>query len=93
MITFIISIAVLLLGYFFYSRFIEKIEGADPGRQTPAYKLKYGVDYVPLPWWRVSLLQFLNIAGLCPVFGAVAGAISGFLFYKQKIEKTVPDFG
>ena len=77
MITFIISIAVLILGYFFYSRFVEKIEGADQNRQTPAYRLQDGVDYVPLPWWRAFLIQFLNIAGLGPIFGAVAGAMWG----------------
>jgi carbon starvation protein CstA len=77
MITFFISILVLLLGYFFYSRFVERIEGIDPERQTPAYKLQDNVDYVPMPWWRVFLIQFLNIAGLGPIFGAIAGAMWG----------------
>jgi len=77
MITFFVSILILLLGYIFYSRFIERIEGIDPERQTPAYKLTDGVDYIPMPWWRVFLIQFLNIAGLGPIFGAVAGAMWG----------------
>jgi carbon starvation protein CstA len=77
LVTFIISVAILILGYLFYSRFIERIEGVDAGRQTPAYRLKDGVDYVPMPWWRVFLIQFLNIAGLGPIFGAVAGAMWG----------------
>ncbi len=77
MITFIISITVLLLGYFLYSRFLERIEGADPDRETPAYKMKDGVDYVPLPCWKVFLIQLLNIAGLGPIFGAIAGAMWG----------------
>ena len=77
MVTFILSILVLLLGYLFYSKFIERIEGADAGRETPAYKMKDGVDYVPMPWWRIFLIQFLNIAGLGPIFGAVAGAMWG----------------
>lgn len=77
MVTFLISIAVLILGYVFYSRFIEKIEKINPGRQTPAYRLTDGVDYVPMPWWRVFLIQFLNIAGLGPIFGAIAGAMWG----------------
>jgi carbon starvation protein CstA len=76
-ITFIIAITVLILGYLFYSRFVERIEQADPSRQTPAYKLNDGVDYVPMPWWRVFLIQFLNIAGLGPIFGAIAGAMWG----------------
>lgn len=77
MITFFICILALLLGYFIYSKFIERIEKIDPDQQTPAYKLNDGVDYVPMPWWRVFLIQFLNIAGLGPIFGAVAGAMWG----------------
>jgi carbon starvation protein CstA len=77
MITFLISVIVLLFGYFFYSKFIERIEGIDPVRQTPAFKFMDGVDYVPMPWWRVFLIQFLNIAGLGPIFGAIAGAMWG----------------
>ena len=77
MITFFLSILILILGYVFYSRFIERIENIDPDRQTPAFKLQDGVDYVPMPWWRIFLIQFLNIAGLGPIFGAVAGAMWG----------------
>jgi carbon starvation protein CstA len=77
MLTFFISILVLIGGYVFYSRFIERIQGINPDTQTPAYKLTDGVDYVPMPWWRVFLIQFLNIAGLGPIFGAVAGAMWG----------------
>ena len=67
----------MLLGYIFYSRFIERFAEVDATRATPAYSLKDGVDYVPLPWWRIFLIQFLNIAGLGPIFGAVAGAMWG----------------
>lgn len=77
MITFSVSILFLLAGYFFYSKYIEKIAGIDAARQTPAYRMNDGVDYVPLPWWRVFLIQFLNIAGLGPIFGAIAGAMWG----------------
>lgn len=77
MITFLTSIVFLFLGYVVYSRIVERIAGADPVRETPAYKMKDGVDYVPMPWWRIFLIQFLNIAGLGPIFGAVAGAMWG----------------
>jgi len=77
MVTFTVSILILLAGYFFYSRFIEKVAGAESARETPAFRLRDGVDYVPLPWWRVFLIQFLNIAGLGPIFGAIAGAMWG----------------
>lgn len=77
MITFFVSLIILILGYIFYSRIIERIGGIDPGRETPAYSMKDGVDYLPLPWWRIFLIQFLNIAGLGPIFGAIAGAMWG----------------
>jgi carbon starvation protein CstA len=77
MVTLFVSILVLILGYIFYSKFIERIQGINPDNITPAYKLSDGVDYVPMPWWRVFLIQFLNIAGLGPIFGAVAGAMWG----------------
>jgi carbon starvation protein CstA len=77
MLTFFLSILILLGGYFFYSKFIEKIAGANPDRPTPALTMVDGVDYQPLPWWRIFLIQFLNIAGLGPIFGAIAGAMWG----------------
>ena len=77
MITFFSGLLVLILGYLFYSRFVERFAEVDGERITPAYSLKDGVDYVPMPWWRIFLIQFLNIAGLGPIFGAVAGAMWG----------------
>lgn len=77
MITFIISLAILLAGYIFYSKYLERIMEVDPDRPTPATSMSDGVDFVPMPWWRVLLIQFLNIAGLGPIFGAIAGALWG----------------
>ncbi|MFY9151518.1 MAG: carbon starvation protein A [Prolixibacteraceae bacterium] len=77
MITFIISIVALVLGYIFYGKWMEKIFGADQNRETPAMSMNDGVDYLPLPKWKTFLIQFLNIAGLGPIFGAVAGAMWG----------------
>ncbi len=77
MISFIISIIILILGYIFYGRFVEKIFGADTKRPTPAVANPDGVDYVELPWWKGFLIQFLNIAGLGPIFGAIMGIMFG----------------
>lgn len=77
MISFITSIIVLIAGYFIYGKFVEKVFVIDKNRETPAIKLKDGVDYMPLPTWRIFLIQFLNIAGLGPIFGAIAGAMFG----------------
>lgn len=77
MITFFSGLFILILGYIFYSRIIERFAEVDGTRITPAFSMKDGVDYVPMPWWRIFLIQFLNIAGLGPIFGAVAGAMWG----------------
>lgn len=77
MFTFIISVIVLIAGYHLYGRLTERVFGIDAKRVTPAYSMQDGVDYVPLPWYKIFLIQFLNIAGLGPIFGAVAGAMWG----------------
>ena len=77
MLTFFASIAALIIGYFAYSRVAESIFGIDAKRATPAITMADGVDYMPLPLWKIFLIQFLNIAGLGPIFGAVAGAMWG----------------
>lgn len=77
MISFFSSIGLLLLGYFLYSRLVESVFGIDKNRQTPAYSKQDGVDFVPLSWSKIFLIQFLNIAGLGPIFGAIAGAMWG----------------
>lgn len=77
MITFILSAIALALGYFFYGKFAERVFGIDESRPTPANTEYDGVDYVPLPLWKSFLIQFLNIAGTGPVFGAIAGAMWG----------------
>jgi len=77
MITFLLCLATLVAGYFIYGTYIEKKFGADPSRPTPAVAMNDGVDYVPLKPGKVFLIQFLNIAGLGPIFGAIAGALWG----------------
>ncbi|WP_099463696.1 MULTISPECIES: carbon starvation CstA family protein [Parabacteroides] len=77
MITFICCLVALIVGYFVYGSFIERIIGIDPSRKTPAYTQQDGVDYIPLPTWKVFMIQFLNIAGLGPIFGAIMGAKFG----------------
>lgn len=77
MLTFIISLLLLIAGYFVYGKIIEKLFGADESIQTPAIRLQDGVDFVPMPVWRIFMIQFLNIAGLGPIFGAILGALYG----------------
>ena len=77
MVTFLISIAILVGGYFVYGKLIERIFVIDTGRPTPAVSKADGVDFIILPNWKIFLIQFLNIAGLGPIFGAIAGAMFG----------------
>ncbi len=77
MYTFIGAIVLLVLGYILYGRAVERIFGVEPNRPTPAIEKTDGVDYVPLPAWRIFLIQFLNIAGLGPIFGAIMGVFYG----------------
>ena len=77
MVTFLGALGVLLAGYLIYGHWVDRHFGADPGRKTPAYTQQDGVDFVPLPWHKIFLIQFLNIAGLGPIFGAIMGALYG----------------
>lgn len=77
MITFLTSLFLLIGGYFLYGRYIERIFGPEPTRVTPAVSHPDGVDYVPLSTRKIFLIQFLNIAGLGPIFGAIMGAMYG----------------
>ncbi len=81
MISFIIAITTLILGYIFYGSFVERFFGADDSIPTPAVKMEDGVDFTPMPTWKVFIIQFLNIAGLGPIFGAILGAMYGPVAY------------
>lgn len=73
-----VACALLLVGgYFVYGRFAERIYGVNPRMVMPCQSHADGVDYVPMPMWKIFLIQLLNIAGLGPVFGAFAGCLFG----------------
>ncbi len=76
MITFSLSFIALILGYLFYGRFVAHMFGPDD-RVTPAVAKADGLDYIVLPNWKVFMIQFLNIAGTGPIFGAIMGAKFG----------------
>jgi carbon starvation protein CstA len=80
MITFTIALIALIGGYFIYGAYVNRIFGPDD-RQTPAITNADGVDFMPLPTWKIFMIQFLNIAGLGPIFGAIMGAQFGTASY------------
>ncbi|WP_413615664.1 carbon starvation protein A [Halomonas cupida] len=77
MITFIASILLLIVGYFTYGRFVERVFVTDRKRRTPAFTMRDDIDYVPMNTTRNSLIQLLNIAGVGPIFGPILGALYG----------------
>lgn len=77
MITFFAAIALLIVSYFTYGKYVEKVFGMKKDRQTPAYTMADGLDYVPMGKQRNSLIQLLNIAGVGPIFGPIMGALYG----------------
>ena len=77
MLSFLLSILALVLGYILYGALVDRIFGPDPSRKTPAITKADGVDYIALPTWKVYMIQFLNIAGTGPIFGAIMGAKFG----------------
>lgn len=81
MITFTVSMVCLVLGYLLYGKFLSKLIRPEVEKPTPAVAHPDGVDYVPLPKWKAYTIQFLNIAGTGPIFGAIMGAKFGVSAY------------
>lgn len=76
MISFLVALAALIVGYIVYGALVDRVFGPTD-RKTPAVLHNDGVDYISLPTWKVFLIQLLNIAGLGPIFGALGGALWG----------------
>lgn len=81
MTTFLLALLLLIVGYFVYGKYVTKLFDPDPNRKTPAVEMADGVDYIPMPTWKLFMIQFLNIAGLGPIFGAIMGAQFGTASY------------
>ena len=76
LVTFIIGLAVLVVGAYLYGKLCEKVFGPD-NRKTPAYTKQDGIDYVPMKGWKNSLINLLNIAGTGPILGPIQGILFG----------------
>lgn len=77
MLFFVLCVALLIIGYFTYGLFVERIFGIEEDRPTPCQTLEDGVDYIEMPTWKVFFIQLLDIAGLGPIFGPILGALYG----------------
>ncbi len=91
MTAFLLSLAVLIGGYLIYGALVDRLLATDSARQMPAYTMRDDIDYRPLAPWRVFLIQFLNIAGLGPIFGAIMALCSALpLFCGSPSEQSWP---
>lgn len=77
MLYFFVCVFALIIGYFTYGKIVDNIIAPDPNVETPAYSMQDGVDYVPMPKWKLLLIQVLDIAGIGPIFGPILGALYG----------------
>ncbi len=77
MVSFTLALIALVAGYLTYGALVDRLFGTEPERKTPCYTKKDGIDYTPMPTWKVFLIQFLNIAGTGPIFGAIMGILFG----------------
>lgn len=77
MLTFFLCLIALIVGYLVYGKFVDNIMGPDANRETPAYTKQDGVDYLPMPKWKLIFIQVLDIAGIGPIFGPILGAMYG----------------
>ncbi len=77
MVTFAICLIILVVSYFLYGGLLSRVAKLDGSADVPSKSMYDGVDYMPLPRWRIFLIQLLNIAGTGPIFGAILGACYG----------------
>jgi carbon starvation protein CstA len=77
MLFFFACVGLLIVGYFAYGTFVDKIFAPNQNRQTPAYSMQDGIDYMPMPRWKLIFIQVLDIAGIGPIFGPILGALYG----------------
>lgn len=77
MVFFFGCIAALIIGYFVYGAFVDKVFAPDANRVTPAIAMEDGIDYMPMPKWKLIFIQVLDIAGIGPIFGPILGALYG----------------
>ena len=89
MITFTLAFVFLVVGYWVYGKYVNSLFAPDSTRKTPALTMADGVDFIPLPTWKIFMIQFLNIAGLGPIFGAIMGAQFGTASYMWIVLGTI----
>ena len=75
----LVGVAVLVLGYLFYGKWLAEQWGVDPNKTTPAHELEDGNDYVPAKAPVLMGHHFSSIAGAGPINGPIQAAVFGWV--------------
>jgi len=75
----IVSIAVFLIGYILYGRYVARRLDINPKRATPAHTQRDDVDYVPAKAPVLFGHHFASIAGAAPILGPIYAAVFGWI--------------
>lgn len=75
----LVSIAVLVIAYLTYGKWLAKQWGIDPSRETPSHTEEDGVDYVPAKALVLMGHHFSSIAGAGPINGPIQAAVFGWV--------------
>lgn len=75
----LIAIAILVIGYVTYGKWLSKQWGVDPSITTPAHELEDGMDYCPAKAPVLLGHHFSSIAGAGPINGPIQAAVFGWV--------------
>ena len=75
----LLAIAIFVIAYLTYGRWLAKQWGIDPTRKTPAHEMEDGVDYVPAKAPVLLGHHFASIAGAGPINGPIQAAFFGWV--------------
>lgn len=75
----VIGIAILVVAYLTYGKWLAKQWGIDPSRETPSHTEEDGVDYVPAKAPVLMGHHFSSIAGAGPINGPIQAAVFGWV--------------
>lgn len=73
------AVAIFVIAYLTYGKWLAKQWGIDPTRKTPAHELEDGVDYVPAKAPVLLGHHFASIAGAGPINGPIQAAFFGWV--------------
>jgi carbon starvation protein CstA len=77
MYTFLIGLAILLIGGPIYAILLQKLFKTNKNYQTIAFKKQDKVDYTPMNKYKNAFVQLKSIAATGPIMGPIQGVLFG----------------